>query len=555
MSSSPRPLLLLVFLFYLAVTSVATYPLILRLETAVIDFGDPLLNSWILAWNGRALLHDPLRLFDTNIFYPHRWTLAYSELLIVPSLLGLPVTLLSGNPILTHNLLLFSSYPLSAFAVYLLVVSLTGDRRAGLVSGLIFAFASFRVSRLGQLQIQLGYWIPLAFYFLHRFVHTTRWRDLGLFALMAVAQALSNGHYGYYLALAVALFLALTALLDPASQRFILWGRLGVGGVLALAAVLPFFLPYWWARAEVGLVRSLEEVAFYSARLESYLAAPRGNFLYGALTASFRRPEGELFTGFVAVALAIFALWPRLPQARVRIFYLALTLMGLTLSLGPTLQAFGIEGGWLPYSTFYEWLPGFRSLRAPARFAVLVMLGLAVLAGFGLSWLLRALSPRWARLVALSVAGLVSLEFFSAPLPFREFPREIPPVYQWLATQPEDVLIAELPAPGDSGHLQREAVRVYYSTVHWQRMINGYSGFFPPGFWEQNLLLRTFPSRESLARLQELGVRYVILRGYSPADLAWVLQRLPQDEFVGPPRPLGDAMVLQLPPGMGKDKN
>ena len=622
MSPSPRLVLLLVFLFYLALTAVATYPLIIELPTAVIDFGDPLLNSWILAWNAHALLTDPLRLFDANIFYPHRWTLAYSELLIVPSLLGLPITLIWGNPILTHNLLLFTSYALSAFAVYLLVVSLTGDRRAGLVSGVIFAFASFRIGRLGQLQIQLGYWIPFAFYFLHRFVHRRRWRDLLLFALMAVAQTLSNGHYGYYLALAVALFFGLTALLDPASRRLVLWRRVALGGLLALAVVLPFLLPYWWVRDEVGLIRHPGELRLFSARLESYLSAPRTNLFFGDLTAHLRRPEGELFTGFVVLGLALVGLWPsrssgqrdarddlrrRLvvgleclalisalailtvlrPLApavlllaslglrallargqpwffqaptlsvgrRAQIFYVALTLFGLLLSFGPTFHSFGIWGGRLPYATLYRFLPGFSSLRVPARFAVLVMLGLAVLAGFGLARLLRSQAPLRAWLIGFCLVGLVSLEYFSAPLPFREFPREIPPVYHWLASQPDGIVIAELPAAGDSGHLQRDAVRVYYSTVHWKRMINGYSGFFPPGYWEQSQLLRTFPSRESIARLREVGVRYIILRGYSPPDLAWVLRHLPQDEFVGPPRPMGDAVLLELPPGTGKDKH
>src|SRR3990172_126262 len=79
-TSPSRRHLLLAFCFYLLLTAVATYPLILKLGSGVIDFGDPLLNSWILAWNTRALTHDPLHLFHTNIFYPHRWTLAYSEL-------------------------------------------------------------------------------------------------------------------------------------------------------------------------------------------------------------------------------------------------------------------------------------------------------------------------------------------------------------------------------------------------------------------------------------------------------------------------------------------
>jgi hypothetical protein len=368
------------------------------------------------------------------------------------------------------------------------------------------------------------------------------------------------------------------------------------------------------------LVRHQAELRLYSARLESYLSAPRTNLLFGDITAPFRRPEGELFVGFVALALALVALWPsrwprldeiranpRRPlgmalellawtsaaavvtvlrplvpalvlvaslglrallapgqpwlfqrlttsQSRTRVFYFILTLVGLTLSLGPTFHAFGTEGGRLPYLVLYKYLPGFSSLRVPARFAVLVMLGLAVLAGFGMSRLLRSIPPKQAWLVSLVVVGLAFLESFSAPLPFREISPEIPPVYRWLATQPGDFVIAELPTPGDAGHLSREAIRVYYSAFHWKRMINGYSGFFPPGYWEQSHLLRTFPSRESIDRLQALRVRYVILRGYSAPDLAWVLERLPLDRFTGPPRPLGGAVILELPP-RDRDRN
>src|SRR5664279_5211670 len=43
------------------------------------DAGDLYLMSWSLAWDFHQTFHDPLRLFDSNNFFPYRYTLALSE--------------------------------------------------------------------------------------------------------------------------------------------------------------------------------------------------------------------------------------------------------------------------------------------------------------------------------------------------------------------------------------------------------------------------------------------------------------------------------------------
>lgn len=72
------------------------------------DNGDAQLNAWILAWVAHQLPRDPLHLFDANIFYPDRGTLAFSEPLIVPALLGAPVRWLGGSPVLVFNLMMIA---------------------------------------------------------------------------------------------------------------------------------------------------------------------------------------------------------------------------------------------------------------------------------------------------------------------------------------------------------------------------------------------------------------------------------------------------------------
>jgi len=198
-------------LVFIGVTVVMTYPLTFRLADALQDKQDPLLNVWILAWEAHQLISDPLRLFDANIFYPYRQTLAFSEILLPNALLALPILLLTGNPVLSHNLVYWLTFVLSGWAAYLLVAHLTHSRSAGLVAGLIFAFSPYRSSHLSQLQMLTMQWMPLAFLALERFLRRGAWRDASLLAFFFVLQTLSSFYYGLHLATGILIYLTYRA--------------------------------------------------------------------------------------------------------------------------------------------------------------------------------------------------------------------------------------------------------------------------------------------------------------------------------------------------------
>ena len=82
------------------------------------DNGDAQLNEWIMAWVAHQLPRDPAHLFQGNIFYPAPDTLAYSEPLIVPALIGAPVAWLGGSPVLVFNLMVMTGFTLTALAAY-----------------------------------------------------------------------------------------------------------------------------------------------------------------------------------------------------------------------------------------------------------------------------------------------------------------------------------------------------------------------------------------------------------------------------------------------------
>ena len=90
------------------------------------DNADTIHHEWILAWDAHQLLRDPRHLFDANIFYPERDTLAYSDHLLVQAVMAAPVLWLGGSPVLAYNLVLIAGFALTGWTTSLVVWRWTG---------------------------------------------------------------------------------------------------------------------------------------------------------------------------------------------------------------------------------------------------------------------------------------------------------------------------------------------------------------------------------------------------------------------------------------------
>src|SRR5262249_49692624 len=145
-----------------------TYPLAFRLGTiGRVDNGDGQFSIWNVAWVARALVVEPLHVFDANIFYPHRWTLAYSESNLGAGFLAIPVYWATRNPYAAHNAVLFLSFVLSATATYFLVTYLVGDRRAAGVAAVCFAYCPYVFAHTPHIQLLMTAGLPLSLLAFH----------------------------------------------------------------------------------------------------------------------------------------------------------------------------------------------------------------------------------------------------------------------------------------------------------------------------------------------------------------------------------------------------
>ncbi len=201
---------------------------------------------------------------------------AFTENLVGLSVISSPLVWATGNAIVAYNLSVFLSWPLSAFAVYLLVLRLGGGASAAFVGGLAFGFAPYRISQMAHVQVLSAYWLPIAFAGLHGFLSDRRRRWLVLFGVAWLLQSLTNGYFMLYGGVLIAGWL----LYFCTTQRTISAGLpILVAWVVASLPLLPVMLVYRRVHAEFGLVRELGAILHYTAQPGSWLSvSPLSSF-------------------------------------------------------------------------------------------------------------------------------------------------------------------------------------------------------------------------------------------------------------------------------------
>jgi hypothetical protein len=483
---------------FTVLTAVMTFPQVLRMQDAVNDVGDPLLNLWALSWVAHQLPIAPGHLFDGNIFVPERWTLAYSETLLAPAFVVAPLLWMGVSRVVVYNLVFVAGFILSGVGMALLVRDLTRSTGASIVAGVIFAFLPFRFDHYAQLQLQQAQWIPLVLWAFHRVMGSGRLRDGLWLGAFVAAQVLSCVYYGIFLASYLVVVGGALMLGNVSVSRTRL-PVLAAGIVLAVALLAPAGRAYLGARQLVG-ERGTREINAGSARWRNYLAAPASNRLYGWTAERFGAHERRLFPGLAAVTLALVALWP--PWSAVQAAYA----LGLAFAVDLTL---GLHG--LTYRFLYEHTMPFRALRIPALAVILVGFSLAVLAGFGIARIFNRLRTPSAR-AALALVSCIAvlIESLSTPIHLTTIPGAPPTIYADMMRDIRDsptAAIVEVPISTE------DPTYMYYSTFHWQRLLNGYSGFVPSSFVRLVMAMQTFPDAGSLAALRARGARYAVIHG------------------------------------------
>jgi len=503
-----------IFAIFLALSIAFTWPLVLHLDTAAADRGDPLLTAWILDWVDYSLTHAPLHMYSAPIYHPGIYPLAYSENLVGVAVLMLPLHLLGLAPLTIQNIALILGYAFSAYGMFVLARLITRHTLASIIAAIAFAFGSFMVAHVQHIQIVWSGWLPLMFAALFVYRRAPNNKHAAWLAAAFVMNGLTNIYwlmFGSFMLIVTIAFLGL----DRKA-----WLRLFAALAIATLILIPFLVPYAVVAQKYGAARTTGESRGGSASFTNWLVPSSRNLIYGPLAdPALHLDERELFPGLIPIFLALIAFTSRSSSAvrprnrgtarlsldiailagaaatyiafvaRPRVWDVpaTVTVILLIARFFPRFEkreehaaALWIAAGFvasLGWNAFlhpflFRVLMPFRATRTPARWAVIVYMGLAVWAAMGFVALLDRVKRK--RLVASIIVVLAIVEVIPR-IRWDHLDPHVAPVYTWLA-QTKPGVVLELPILADGVPYEY----ILANTVHRVPLINGASGWETP---------------------------------------------------------------------------
>jgi hypothetical protein len=275
-----------------------------------------------------------------------------------------------------------------------------------------------------------------------------------------------------------------------------------------------------------GLTRSVDEVRLYSGVWQNFVATGARVHYESWNGPWYREANSAAFPGVLPWALAFVAIasgvaW-RDRRARM---WLAIGVVGAALSFGPALPG---------YAVLYDALPILQGIRAVARFALLTLLAVGVLAAFGLSAVRARLAAgnhrRPSTVLGLIAVIGVNVENARAPMTFVTADA-VPPIYAALRSEPAAIIDA-LPFP-EPARVAANAAAVYASTAHWRPLLNGYSGYTPRSYVEHYLAFKDFPDPSAIDAMRSAGVTHLVVDILKVPDAVAALQQVDGVQLIG----------------------
>ena len=507
-------------LVYAAVTAAMTWPLMNYASLGAASYpGDARLIIWTLAWDNHATL-SRLPLFESNIYHPAPNSLSYNEHLFGLSLFTLPVYFVSSNPVLAYNLIWALSYLFNALATHALLKRYVRDDMAAFAGSVVFTFSFYKMLHgHGHLQQVWTWLLPVSVLLLYGWARRPTLTRAFVWAAAVVLQALSSWYLAVVAGILQALLIADIALSRTDEHRARPLWQVAVGAVAGAAAVWPFARHYG-----AYVTTGAGEAALYSADLAAYLIPPENTWLgqlwigRGWTGPRWIWGEQTLYLGSIALLLGAIGIWNvvRGRRWRLLVLYGGLLTLGFTLSLGPS------ERSWTPFEAF-SLLPGGNSFRAPARFTVLLLLGLSVFAGLG-AQRLAAAGPR-GRAILFALLPLMLSEYYVVGFPNGKPKKfDVPPIYRAEALAGATAILS-LPDYHGAPDWFFEPDYLYYSTAHWRPIVNGYGRSSPPGYPALISSMKTFPAPAAAVAMRQAGVDHVVFHSARfPFDTAELLR-------------------------------
>lgn len=496
---------------------------------------DAVLNAGILEWGYRSLWTPGLHFFDWPAGFPLSNTLPGTENLLGWQLFYSPLRALGASVAGSYDVALLSSLVISGVGTTALGAQLGSSRAGALFSGVAFAFNPFHVDHMVHLQTMAICWSPLALLGLEIAVTTGKRKGLLILGAAFVMTFLSGIYFGVFLTIVLIMYYLASLWLGRCSLSWANPAGLMVVACGSLILISPVLVHYLQFAYSFGLYpHPSEELALSSLYVGSLIRVPTWLIVWASapLASPYPGKFAAAFPGLLVLTLCAIAL-RKSHRPRTEVFLLVF-IAGtcLLLALGPTVELGPNEPSHFLSAILFPgklWLL-LSAIRWPVRIFMYSALGLALIAGFGVRNLERALPVRMA--LPMSVALLVALAIELAPAPWlsRDSLRIVDPIalsdaYSFLERERSKGGIVELPSATDSGRMTPYATRYAYASAgHLRGVVAFHGSLFPPLLEKLRDATYTLPKPEAIRLMKGNGVtRVVIHKDLMSADSAAML--------------------------------
>ena len=536
--------------------------------TAPGDLGDPLYFAWQLSWVSHALAVDPAQLWTTNAFSRAPGNLAFTDTVLGYAPLGLVVPPGQAGALAQLNLAVLLSTAFAGIGGYALARALGAGWVGGLVAGVGFEFAPWRLQQVIHVNIISTGGVALSVALLVRGSGwsmrrgweperiSARWIAAGwLVACWQLTFGFATGIWFAYSLAVTMLLLAAGWVIRGRRRAGLPWSVVtahGLGGGAFAATGVLLVQPYLRVIENHPQAQRGENwLPLFSPPWQGLLTAPVTNWFWGDRQLGWRQgltwpPEMILSPGILLIMLAViglgFSVWPW----RRRLAVATATVLLVVASMGTRFPG----GGRWTYLPLYRHLPGWEALRTPGRLMIWVTLGLCVLAAGALARFHTELSlpgrtKGWRAVLLAGAASVIAmvpvvLVVVEGSGSTRHWPVSTSPVK--LTSLPGSVLL--LPTDDISDYHM-----MLWSTEGWPVLANGSSGFQPRSTISLRQEALSFPDAVSVAALKKRGIRSVVVVRSRAAGGPWFLAADRSVDGLGIIRyDQGDAVVFDLGP-------
>ena len=459
------------------------------------DAWDGVLMAWYLNQTINKIPNNLGHLFQGNIFFPYKNTMAYSDMFVLSAFVNaLPVKIFKEPVIAISSSLLFGQVT-TAFILYLWFYEMCKNRLASFLASISLCFSGIRMGILVHLQMWNMQWLLISSFLYYKFIKSKK-NIFAYISFLFLGLQMWESPLGVYFALLIILLISLF------NTRYLRenWKVLFTSSLLLLLiAALPT-AAYFSVSREFNYVRTIRDAANFSIGFDKLIKV----FVYNPI--------------FYIFLFSVYFLRKKVKKLKDLAWVSLVIISGLILAMGPvikwggkTLKIFGKIPIPLPYSVAYYLIPGFKAFRTPDRWMHFAVLGMAFVIALALSGLLRnkKISLRLKIVIVISV-------FFGSLLNARvknyyifQKVSEYPEVYSVLRKMPGGVVL-ELPISGEMA--SNDAHRMVYSLYYDKYMLGGESGFHPPSWDEIRIDSSSqFPSLDFGVKLKQNGVKYIVV--------------------------------------------